>query len=364
MPGLTSQAATLLNQKGLPRVATLLQGFSGSLRERGPGIRAHPGTQDHHRPPDGERVGAGQRMAHEQIVAALSGRTTSNSAVAVANGQVTLDLAPFIQIAKQDLASRGLTIVNSIPIVHVTFALFPSKDLVKAQTAYRLINDLKWVLPILTLVLLGLGIYIAKGHRRATIGAGLGFAASMLVLGAGLLIARSMYLNAVPNSTLPGDAAAAAFDTLVRFIRIGLRTLLVVGLVVAIGAFITGPSVTAGGVRSGFARAFGWIRGRGEVRWRQHRPRRQVDLRAPQGAAHLGGRARRPDLRFLRAHDSRRGRGDRRAAACRPRPHRTDRQAAGGATHPARPHPPSRGTHYGTGSSASAGAMARSQAMS
>ena len=264
VPGLTSQAATLLNQKGLPRVATLLQGFSGSLESAVQGF-VHTRV---HKIITGPRMANAwvqvNRVAHEQLVAALSGRTTSGSAVSVSNGQVTLDLAPFIQIAKQDLASRGLTIVNSIPIIHVTFALFPSKNLVKAQTAYRLINDLKWVLPILTLVLLGLGIYIAKGHRRATIGAGLGFAASMLVLGAGLLIARSIYLNAVPNGTVPGDAAAAAFDTLVRFIRIGLRTLLVVGLVVAIGAFITGPSVTARGVRSGFARAFGWIRRRGE----------------------------------------------------------------------------------------------------
>jgi hypothetical protein len=264
VPGLTSQAATLLDQKGLTRVSTLLQGFSGSLESAVQGF-VHTRV---HKIITGPRMASAwvqvNRVAHEQLVVALSGRTTSNSAVSVSNGQVTIDLAPFIQIAKQDLASRGLSIVNSIPIVHVTFALFPSKDLVKAQTAYRLINDLKWVLPIVTLVLLGLGIYIAKGHRRATIAAGLGFAASMLVLGAGLLIVRSIYLNAVPNDTLPGDAAAAAFDTLVRFIRIGLRTLLVVGLVVALGAFITGPSVTARGIRAGFARAFSWVRRRGE----------------------------------------------------------------------------------------------------
>ena len=44
---------------------------------------------------------------------------------------------------------------------------------------------------------------------------------------------------------LPADAAAVLYDTLVRFIRDGLRMLLVVGLIVAIGAFFTGPSVTA-----------------------------------------------------------------------------------------------------------------------
>jgi hypothetical protein len=264
VPGLTSQAATLLNQKGLTRVATLLQGFSGSLASA---VQGFVHTQIH-------KIITSPRMAnlwvqvnqtaHAELVAALSGRTTSNSAVSVSNGQVTLDLAPFIQIAKQDLASRGLTIVNSIPIIHVTLALFPSRDLVKAQTAYRLINNLKIVLPIATIVLLGLGVYIAKGHRRALIGAGLGFAASMFILGAGLLIVRGAYLNAVPSNTLPSDAAAVAFDTLVRFIRIALRALLVVGLVVAAGAFLSGPSVTAVGIRHGFTRAFAWIRGRGE----------------------------------------------------------------------------------------------------
>ena len=77
------------------------------------------------------------------------------------------------------------------------------------------------MLPILSLLLIAAGVYIARGHRRALIGAGLGFAASMLVLGAGLLIFRGIYLNSVPNSVLPSDAAAVMFDTLVRFIKDG-----------------------------------------------------------------------------------------------------------------------------------------------
>jgi hypothetical protein len=54
------------------------------------------------------------------------------------------------------------------------------------------------------------------------------------------------------------------FDTLVRFIKTALRALLVLGLVVAIGAFFTGPSVTAVRTRAGFASALGWIRSGGE----------------------------------------------------------------------------------------------------
>jgi hypothetical protein len=264
VPGLTSQAGALLTQKGLPRVATLLQSFSGSLASA---VQGFVHTQVH-KIITGPRMANAwvqvNRVAHQELVAALSGRTNGNGAIAVSNGQVTIGLAPFIDIAKQDLAARGLTIVNNLPSINPTFALFPSKDLVRAQTAYRIINDLKWVLPITTLVLFILGVYIARGHRRALIGAGLGFAASMLVLGAVLLIIRGMYLNSVPNSVLPSDAAAAAFDTLVRFIRTALRTLLVVGLVVALGAFFTGPSVTAVKTRAGISSAFGWLRTRGE----------------------------------------------------------------------------------------------------
>ena len=132
-------------------------------------------------------------------------------------------------------------------------ALFSARDLTKAQALYRLINTSKLVLPFLSLLLIALGVYIARGHRRALIGAGLGFAASMAGAGLGLALFRTIYLNSVPPAALPSDAAAALFDTFVRFIKEALRTLLVVGLVVAVGAFFSGPSATAVQTRSAFS---------------------------------------------------------------------------------------------------------------
>ena len=84
------------------------------------------------------------------------------------------------------------------------------------------------------------------------------------MLGAGLAIARAIYLGTVPASALPADAAAAAFDILVRFIKTALRTLLVVGLIVALGALLTGPSATAVATRSAFSSGLGRLRNRGE----------------------------------------------------------------------------------------------------
>jgi hypothetical protein len=257
----TDQAAALLTSKGLPRVGALLKTFAPSISSAVTGF-IHSAVHKLVTSPQFARAWVkANTVAHKELVIALSGQ--GNGTVGISNGQVTLDLGPFITTVKQDLVKRGFTLANSIPAIHPTFALFSAKYLVKARNAYRLINDLKYVLPILSVLLLGLGVYIARGHRRALIGAGLGLAGSMLLLGAGLLIFRGVYLNSVPASVLPADAAAALFDTFVRFIKQGLRTILVLGLVVAAGAFLVGPSVTAVKTRAGFASALGWVRAEG-----------------------------------------------------------------------------------------------------
>ena len=121
------------------------------------------------------------------------------------------------------------------------------------------------MLIVLALVFLAAGVWVARRRRRALIGAGLGLAASMLVLGIGLNIGRSIYLGSIP-STFPSDAAAAAYDALIHFLRVTLRVVLVVGLVVAIGAFFTGPSRAAVQTRSWLKSGPDWIRHYGERR--------------------------------------------------------------------------------------------------
>ena len=260
--GLTNQAAALLTDKGLNRVGTLLQSFGPSIASAVNGFIHDQVRKIVSSPQFANTWIQVNTVAHQAVVKVLSGE--GNGTVTVSNGQVVISLGPFINIVKQSLAARGFTVINSLPAINPTFPLFSARQLTKAQSAYRLINNLKIVLPILSLLLIGLGVYLARNHRRALIGAGLGFAASMLVLGAGLVIFRSIYLNSIPNSTLPSDAAAVLFDTFVRFIRAALRTLLVVGLVVAGAAFLTGPSTTATSIRKALKSGMEWIRQRGE----------------------------------------------------------------------------------------------------
>jgi hypothetical protein len=256
------QAAALLASKGLPRVGALLKSAGPSISS---GVSGFVRGQVH-------KIVTGPRFAslwvqvntivHQELVKVLSGQ--GNSSVSVKNGQVVVGLGPFIDLIKRDLVKQGFTLVSKIPAVNPTLTLFSARYLVKAQAGYRLVNNLKIVLPLLTLLLLALGVLAARGRRRALIGAGLGLAASMLVPAVGLFIFRGIYLNSVPSNVLPADAAAALFDTLVGFIKQGLRTVLAVGLVVAAGAFLTGPSVTAVRTRGAFAHGLGRIRQGGE----------------------------------------------------------------------------------------------------
>jgi hypothetical protein len=261
--GLTNQAANALSSRGLTRVGTLLHTFSGQLAGAVGGFIHTQVAKIVASPQVATLWEQVNRRAHAQLVKALSGQ--GKGSVTISNGQVVLNLGPFIDLVKHRLAARGFTIVNNIPAINPTLALFSAKYLVKAQTGYRLINDLKIVLPILSLLLMGAGVYIAKGHRRALIGAGLGLAGSMLILGIALAIARSIYLNSVPSNVLPANAAAVLYDTLVRFIKDGLRVILVVGLIVAIAAFFTGPSATAVGTRRGISKGLAWVRTGGEA---------------------------------------------------------------------------------------------------
>jgi hypothetical protein len=259
-----NEAADVLSKKGLTTVGTLLHSVSGTLAGAIEGF-IHTEVGKVVASPQVARLWTQvNQTAHAQLVSALSGQ--GGSAISTSNGEVTLSLGPFIDQAKKDLSAKGLTLVDKIPPVNPTFTLFSSTKLAQAQTAYRLINTVGFWLPIIALVLIGLGVYVARGHRRTLLWAAVGVAISMVVLAIALQVFRSIYLGSVPNSKLPGTAAAALFDTLVRFIADGLWAVFVVALVVAVAAFFAGPSVTAVRTRSGLRAGLGWLRETGERR--------------------------------------------------------------------------------------------------
>ena len=257
---LVNQAASQLAADRAPRLSTLLKNFSGQIASGANGLIGTAVSRAVASPAMAKVWVAANRTAHAGLVRVLSGQ--GGGALSVVNNQVTISLGPFITQAEQALAKQGLSFAAKLPPVNPTFTLFEAPDLSKAQAGYRLLNTLKWVLPLLSIALLAAGVYVARGRRRTLLRAALGLSASMVVLGAALAIARGVYLNSVPQSTLPPDAAAVLFDTFVRFLKDGLRLILVIGLVIAAGVFFTGPSNVAVQTRQGLKSGIGWLRAR------------------------------------------------------------------------------------------------------
>ena len=168
---------------------------------------------------------------------------------------------------------------------------------------------------------------MANDHRRALVGAAVGVAAAMVVLGLSLAVLRTIYLDAVPPTVLAHDAAAVLYDTLVAYLRLGLRTILVLALVIAGGAFLTGPSTTALGTRQRLTAGIGRLRGGAEHAGLADRPGRDLGLCQQAAAPHRRrhpGRAR-PGLLGPAHRQDHPGVG--RAATGHPRPDRIPRPA-------------------------------------
>jgi hypothetical protein len=206
------------------------------------------------------------RQAHIQMVAVLTGEGTET--VDVAQGSVAVNIAALVGAVKDQLIDQGFAIASRIPEVDATFTIIESKDLANAQGVFSLLDGVATWLPVVALLMIAAAVMIARNRRRALLAAGLALAAAMLLLGAALNLARPIYLDAVPADSIPHDAAGVVYDTLVGFIRLALRAVLVIALAVAIAAWMWAPSGSGATARRGVARGVSALRsGRLRAGW-------------------------------------------------------------------------------------------------
>jgi hypothetical protein len=203
------------------------------------------------------------RIAHEQVVTLLEGN--EGGAVSAQDDSITLNLAPIIEQVKQRLVDQGFTLAENIPAVERSFVLIQSESISDAQVVYQLLNTLGTWLPFVALAVLAAGVALARDRRRALVKGALGIAAAMLLLGVVLTLARLWYVGSTPADILTEEAAGSVFDTLVRFLRTGVRALGVLALVVALAAFLSGPSSGAKRTRSLLTGGIGSLRGGAEA---------------------------------------------------------------------------------------------------
>lgn len=177
------------------------------------------------------------RKIHSAVDKALTG--SGGGAIQLTDNAVQIDLAPVIEQVKADLVADGLTVAGKIPEIHTQFTVVKSDDIGKLKTGFRLLQLAGFWLPVLALVLVAAGVLLAVHRRRTLVAAALGVAIATLLLGLALTVFRTVYLDALPASA-SRPAAGAVYDAMVRLMRTTIRMVVALGIVIAIGAWLTG----------------------------------------------------------------------------------------------------------------------------
>lgn len=263
---LAQDATTAVSQLGLPpRLSTAVLSLQGPLVDAATGFVRTAVERVVTSDAFSAAWTAANRAVQSQLVAVLRGDPDALASID-ASGTLTVDLTDVIESVKSALSDAGFTIVDRLPAISASFPLVQSADLVRLQNAYRLLDVLGTWLPWLVLGLLAAGVVLARHKARALVAAGLVLAGAMLVLGIGLAVGRSVYVSSLPPEVQRPDAAVVVYDQFVSLLRVALRSVLVLGLVLALVAFVAGDTAAAQALRRSWTRLTAWVRGAGERR--------------------------------------------------------------------------------------------------
>jgi hypothetical protein len=182
------------------------------------------------------------RRAHNQVVDVLTGEGTT---VTTTNGEVAVNLTPVVDRVKKRLNDLGIDVFDDVSAERVSprLVLFQSDELEQVQGLTNLLQKGAIVLPIVTLLLYAAAIALSRSRRRTVLHAGLGLAIGMVVILTAFNVGRTFYLDAVKSANR--DAAAAVYDQVLDFLRLSARTGFVIGILIAIGAWLAGPGSLA-----------------------------------------------------------------------------------------------------------------------
>ena len=200
------------------------------------------------------------RQTHARAIAVIQG--DPNSAVQLSgDGTVSIELGTIIAEAKTLLVEQGVDLATLIPEVDRSVPLVTSDSLTQVRTAYSLATAVGTWLPWLVLALLVGGIAVASRRSRAALGAGIGLAASFLLLLAGIGTGKVFFLAMVSPAFMPVATAEALFGQVTVNIHAILVALLVLSCVIALAAWLFGESRQARAIRGAANRGFARLRG-------------------------------------------------------------------------------------------------------
>ena len=190
--------------------------------------------------------------SHATLVEVLEERSGT---VSTDEGVVTLDLGDIVREAA-DRIGVSETVESRIDEDAGRIVILRSDELDTAQDAFRVLNTIAWLLPLVTLAVFALAFWLSGGRRRLTLRAiGVAVFLSGVI---GLLAVNAIGWYVVGELTTDRQSNAAgdgAWDVVTELLRGSFRLQIAVGLLVLLAAWIAGPSGRAVAVRRTIAPA-------------------------------------------------------------------------------------------------------------
>ena len=191
------------------------------------------------------------RLVHATFVKLM---TTDPSKLQHAS-QLALDYAPQVVAAINQLDKRGITVFDPLKATlggnkRVLVSLAQGKQFKEVQWYFHIAVQLRWILPVLLVVIAAIGVLLDPRRRRAGIWLSLGIAISCLVMLLLLAFGKQYFISHAPT---PQDVANVLFSTLTSFLRWELRIAVLVGGLAALVLWATGPSARATSLRRAVA---------------------------------------------------------------------------------------------------------------
>jgi hypothetical protein len=196
------------------------------------------------------------RRAHSALVDVLTG---GGSRISTEDGTVSVNIEQIFDNVKQRLDDRGITVFDDVelPAKYQSVVLIQSQELESAQSGVDLLQKLAWILPFVALLCLGGSIALARDRRRRLMWVGIWSVVAVMIQLALLSVGRNFYLEAITSSGVRRGSAGAVWDQLTSFLRQSGLTLIVLAVLIAVAAWVAGPSRGAIRIRSLWTRGLG-----------------------------------------------------------------------------------------------------------
>lgn len=180
------------------------------------------------------------KTTHTQIMSLLRGET-DGAIVADETGTIGIQVGPIIKAVKAELIDQGVGLAEKIPNINKTIEIGQVDGIVQARIALGALDAAGYWLPVFVLVMLILGVMFARARSRAAVWAGIGMALSTGAVLSGISVGKYAFLATVTPDIIPGNAASHIFVALTERLNQLLIATLIIGIMIAITAYFTGP---------------------------------------------------------------------------------------------------------------------------